>query len=345
MKKIYLIVCIVMMSIMTGCGSTKDNVSQNEYRTVTDLDGNEIQVPSEITNYAVAWSGDLDILAMLDNLEHISAFPEQSLKFPMLLQFYPQLNECIRLPKINVSSESILESGAQVVFLRYSDYPELTEQLKSQNIPVVNINFENYEDMIRSVELVADILNTSEAREEAKRYRKYVEETMAQATNLASEFSGNEATLIVFRDSVDYTAYSPDRMIEAWASLCGMNYLIDTGDSTANVNLTTEQILEYDPDYIFFAFPGNVAGMLEDEKLQSLTAVQNNHVYETPTVFSPFPINGSEGVLQLKWIFSIMWPEETSIDLEKEVCDFYKEFFDIEFTEEQLNEILYGAEE
>lgn len=339
---VFLTICII--GVLAGCSNVK-NKENNEYRTVTDLDGNKIDVPCEITNYAVAWSGDLDILAMLDDCEHISAFPEQSLKFPMLLQFYPQLNNCIRLPKINVSSESIIESGAQVVFLRESDYPELTEQLKNQNIPVVNINFENYEDMIRAVELVADVLNTDEAREKASRYREYVEATMKQAEDLAANYSLNDASLIVFRDSVDYTAYSPDRMIGAWTDLCGMNYLIDTGESTANVNLSVEQILEFDPDYIFFAFPDNVSTMLEDEKMQSLSAVKNHHVYETPTVFSPFPINGSEGVLQLKWIFYIMWPKETNIDIEKEVCDFYREFYNIEFTEEQLNKILYGAEE
>ena len=334
---------VMLLCALAGCGRLTNNALV-ETRTVIDLDGNEIVVPAKIDNYAVAWSGDLDILAMLDNCEHISAFPEQSLKFPMLLQFYPQLQNCIPLPKINASSESILESGAQVVFLRYSDYPELTEQLRSQNIPVININFENYEDMIRAVELVADVLNTDIAREKAKRYREYCEKTMDDAQKLAAKIEGEHSSLIVFRDSVDYTAYSPDRMIGAWTDLCGLNYLINTGESTANVNLTTEQILEFDPDYIFFAFPGNVQGMLADEKLASLKCIKNNHVYETPTVFSPFPINGSEGILQLKWIFSIMWPEETNIDLEKEVCDFYKEFYDIEFTEKQLNEILYGAE-
>ena len=338
----FIVMCTTMMLMgaLSGCGKESQS-KDTDTRIVVDLEGNEIEVPSQITNYAVAWSGDLDILAMLDNCEHISAFPQQSLKFPMLLEFYPQLENCIQLPKINVSSESILESGAQVVFLRYSDYPELTEQLKQQNVPAININFENYEDMIKSVELVADVLNTDEARNEAKQYREYVEKTMEEAVEMASTFDCKDASLIVFRDAVDYTAYSPDRMIGAWTDLCGINYLIDTGESTANVNLTVEQILEYDPDYIFFAFPGNIEKFYENEKLASLKCVKEGNVYETPTVFSPFPINGAEGVLQLKWIFTIMSSDYT-IDIEKEVRDFYREFYDIEFTDAQLKEILYG---
>ncbi len=173
MRAFYRVVCVVTivfsLFVISGCTQRGDIKAETDgYRMVKDLDGNEIMVPSVITNYAVAWSGDFDILAMLDNCEHMSAFPEQSLKFPLLLEVYPNLNNCIRLPKINVSSESILESGAQVVFLRYSDYPELTEQLKNQNIPAINVNFENYDEVIRSVELVADVLNTTEARERQK---------------------------------------------------------------------------------------------------------------------------------------------------------------------------------
>ena len=61
--------------------------------------------------------------------------------------------------------------------------------------------------------------------------------------------------MLNFRDAVDFTAYSKDRLVGSWAELCGITYALDTGNSTSNITLTQEQILEYDPDYIFFTSP------------------------------------------------------------------------------------------
>lgn len=330
--------------LLVGCGQTAAQTENTpaQGRTVVDMQGTEVTVPEVIENYAVAWTGDFDIAAMLDGCEHISAYPDTSLQFEKVMEVYPQLADCIALPKENIAVEAILESGAQVVFLRQSDYPDLTRELRAANVPVVDLNFENYEELKQAVELFAEVLNTQEARDKAALYNAYVDDTIAQVQEFVKTHSGDEEiTVLNFRDAVDFTAYSKDRLVGSWAELCGITYAMDTGDNTSNVTLTQEQVLEYDPDYIFFTFPGNAEKLLANERMQSLTAVQQGHVYDAPAVINSFAVNGTEAVLQMKWAISLIWEGQTTFDLNADMRDFYRTFFDLELSEEETARILY----
>ena len=335
---------ILAVALLAGCGQTavQTDGTAARGRTVVDMQGTEVTVPEVIENYAVAWAGDFDIAAMMDGCEHISAYPDTSLRFEKVMEVYPQLADCIALPKENIAVESILESGAQVVFLRQSDYPDLTRELRAANVPVVDLNFENYEELKHAVELFAEVLNTQEARDKAALYTAYVDDTIAQVQEFVKFHpSDEEITVLNFRDAVDFTAYSKDRLVGSWAELCGITYALDTGNSTSNITLTQEQILEYDPDYIFFTFPGNAEKLLANERLQSLTAVQQGHVYDVPAVINSFAVNGTEAVLQMKWAISLIWEGQTTFDLNVDIRDFYRTFFDLELSEEETARILY----
>lgn len=333
-------------ALLTGCGVSAGTgpagtpEQGTATRTVVDMQGTEVTVPAVIDNYAVAWTGDFDIAAMLDGCEHISAYPDTSLRFEKVMEFYPRLADCISLPKENIAVESLLESNAQVVFLRQSDYPDLTRELRAANVPVIDLNFENYDQLKQAVTLFADVLNTDQAREKAERYNDYLDDTLAQVQDFVQANPCGEVSVLNFRDAVDFTAYSPDRLVGSWAGLCGVTYAMDTDGGTSNVTLTQEQVLAYDPDYIFFTFPGNAEKLLANQQLQSLRAVQQGHVYDAPAVFNSFAINGTEAVLQLKWAISLIWEDESPFDLNADVQDFYRTFFDLELSDEEVTRLL-----
>ena len=345
-KSLILIICVVVMAAIClgGCGDKAAQMNNESTRIVKDMQGTEVTIPAQIDRYAVAWTGDFDIAAMIDNCEHICAYPETSLKFPMVMEIYPQLTNCVPLPKINVSCESILETGAQVVFLRKSDYPELTQQLEEAAVPVIDLNFENYDDLINAVYIFADVMNTDEARNKAKDYDSYVHSTI-EATRHIVDNQNDDISVLNFRDATDYIAYSPDRLVGSWAGLCNIKYSLDTGGDTNNVQLTAEQIIELDPDYIFFTFPDNKDVMLNDPRFQNMKAIKNGNVYDAPAVLNSFAVNGAEAVLQIKWAASLMWPDAVDYDLEKDAQDFYKKYYNLDFTNEEIHSIIWGSTE
>lgn len=337
----FIAIISVMALVFVGCGADSSTVNTSSTRTVIDTAGNEVVIPDVVESYAVVFAGDVDIFAMLDGCEHMSAYSETVLKYELVEKAYPFLKDRVALPRRNVSIESILESGPQVVILRESDYPELAEQLKELNVPVVDMNFEDYESLKKCVTLAADILNTEEARDKAERFNRLLDEEVKESEQFVSSHNLDSGiSVLTFRDADDLEAYSPDRMMRCWSDACKLDYALKEAPGNQNVKLTVEQLSEFDPDYIFFTFGGNAEKMMTDERFVSLTAVKNSHVYQEPAVFNAFAINGCETIMQMKWVMSVIWPDEIDYDIVKEVQDFYTEFFDYEMDDATVKNIL-----
>ena len=338
----FLLVIILFSSVLTACSAENGKSSKaNASRTVVDMEGNEVKIPNVVDNYAVVFAGDFDIVAMLDGCKHMSAFSETILKYEHVLKAFPELNDKIALPRRNVSTESIIESGAQVVILRENDYPELSKQLRQLGIPVVDMNFENFDDLKKCVSIFAEIMNTAEITAKAEKYIKFLDDEVKFSTEFRQRNGLNDKlSVLAMRDADNLEAYSPDRMMSSWSDACGMDYCLKETPGNQNLKLTTEQLLQYDPDYIVFVFDGNAEKFLAAEKVASLSAVKNNHIYQSPTVFNPFVVNGVEVALQMKWMYSVVYPNLVDYDMVKVTKQFYEEYFDYSIDDDELNKIL-----
>lgn len=337
-----LLIIITLCTIFTACAKNDTIINDSpKIRTVIDMSGNKVNIPDVVDNYALVFAGDFDIAAMLDGCEHMSAFPETVLKYKWVKKAYPQLNERIKLPRRNISVETIVESGAQVVILRENDYPDLAKELNAINIPVVDLNFSNFEELKQCVTIFAEIMNTDEIKAKAEKYNAYLDGEIKYAEDFRKRNNLNDDyTVLTLRDADDLEAYSPDRMMAAWSNACGLTYSLKSAPNNQNIKLTVEQILEYNPDYIIFSFDGNVDKFMANEKVSTLNAVKNNHVYQSATVINSFIVNGVEVALQMKWMYSLIYSDLVDFDLIQITKDFYKEFFELELTDEETIDIL-----
>jgi iron complex transport system substrate-binding protein len=111
-------------------------------------------------------------------------------------------------------------------------------------------------------------------------------------------------------------------------------------DPYPNVILTSEQIIEYNPDYIFFVIPGESAKFCSDSAYRTLNAVANNHVYDDPCGLNSWSNAGTESILQFKWAISIFYPDLVDYDIIEETRDFYEQFYGYTPTEQEINDIL-----
>lgn len=342
MKKI--IAFCLSLAVFACCLSSckpASNTTESTH-TITDMSGKTITLPNSIEKYAVVWTSIMDIAAMVDGYEHICAYSDISLKYDMVQHFYGQkLKQAVALPKENISVESIVQSGAEVVFLKTSDYKELATQLEKVSIPVIDMTFENYDELKKVVSLFAEVINTESAITKAQKYSQYVDKSLASmSTYLDNIQQKNTNTAVVFRDAIDFTAYGKNRMKGFWIEKCGFNYVVEQENNNNNINLTKEQLLEYNPDYIFFVFKGNKQKLLEVTELQSLSAIKNNHVYDIPIGFESYGVKGAESVLQLHWVMSTIYKEEPTTEIIGTILDFYKDFYSIQLTETEAKKII-----
>lgn len=348
MKNGLLRIIVILLSIVllgafvAGCQERHniDNEGQQK-RVVTDMSGCRVELPEKVERYAVAWAAISDITTMFDGVEHLVAYPEKSTSFSMYLEKYPNLQDKICLPNEGISVETILSSGAQVVFLKGSDDPVLVEQLRACEIAVVDCEFKDYEGLKDVVLLVAEVFGTEEDEDIAKQYCEYLEREVSNAKSFSDTLPESEKkTVLVIKDTTDYSAYGKTRYTGQWAEMCGGIYSMVNTDLYANVNLTKEQLLEYDPDILFFSMPGQAELFLNDDTWREMSAVKSGNVFNIPSCLNTWSNSGAESALIFEWACAMMYPDKVDYDCYSKISEYYTQFYNFDLTTEDIDEIL-----
>ena len=342
-KIIASIVMFSLMLCMVACGnSSAEDAETSDSRVVVDMSGNEVTIPNEISTYAVAWAGLTDIVAMFDDFDHCAAFPEKSTKFNLLFEFCPNLENKQKLPDTGISAELLINLNVQVVFLKGSDDEDLNNKLKQCGISVIDCEFKDYEELEKVVSIIGETFGTEDAKQIADSYCKFIEEQVESANAITSQILDTDRlSAIVIRDTVDYSAFGQTRYTGKWVEICGADYALENEDSYANVNLTKEQLLEYDPDIIFFSMPGEAQKFLDDSSWSGMKAVQTRRVYNIPNGLNTWSNSGSESALIFPWAQSIMYPTFVSYDINQVVRDYYNDFYSYNLNDSELETILH----
>lgn len=332
------LVLACMLGILFGCVAT-NTLETSKIRTVVDMSGHSVEVPEKVNSYISLWVGSVTITLMLDHGEHMVGCSETAASYPMFDRACKNTHEITYFTNDAITLEGILETGAEVVFYRGKDDADLAEKLIKAGVAAIDVEFNTYDEMMDAIEIIADVMNTEYARETASKYRTYASEMIEKTQSIGNAVQ-DKKSIIVIRDTSNLRAYGVNRFAGRWATLCGGVYALKEGDPNGYVNLTSEQLLEYDPEFIVFVIPGEAKKFIEDSKWSSLTAVKNGHVYENPSVIGTWSNHGSECVLQFGWAMDKLYPGLTDLDIVKEVQYFYKEFYAMDLTETEITAVL-----
>lgn len=208
----------------------------------------------------------------------------------------------ICLSNEGISSEEIIESGVDVVFMKAADDENLYTRLNECGIATIDCQFDTYEELQTVVKMIASVLGTDEASQKAEAYCLYLDDAVADTIAFSDTLGEDDrVSALVMKDTKDYSAYGSGRYTGKWVEMCGANYSMVNEDTYANVNLTSEQIFEYNPNFIFFAMPKQVDKFLEDGTWSDLDAVQNDHVYNIPGGFNTWSNCGAESAARRYW--------------------------------------------
>lgn len=332
------LVVVCLVGILSGC-TTANAPETNKTRTVVDMSGRSVEVPEKVNSYISLWVGSVTITLMLDHGENMVGCSETAASYPMFERACQNTKDITYFTNDAITLEEILETGAEVVFYRGKDNADLAEKLIKAGIAAIDVEFNTYDEMMDAIDIMADVLNTDYARETASKYRTYANEMIEKAQTVGNTVQ-DKKSIIVIRDTSNLRAYGVNRFAGRWATLCGGDYALKEGDPNGYVNLTSEQLLEYDPEIIVFVIPGEAKKFIADSKWSSLTAVKNGHVYENPSAIGTWSNHGSECVLQFGWAMEKLYPEHSDFDLVQEVKDFYNEFYAMELTDSEIAAVI-----
>ncbi|OYP47696.1 hypothetical protein CG709_03300 [Lachnotalea glycerini] len=109
--------------------------------------------------------------------------------------------------------------------------------------------------------------------------------------------------------------------------------------------ISMEQLMMWDPDYIIFA-PGSIYESVgEDSAWQGLSAIKNGNYCEAPSIpynWLGFPpsVNRYIGMI---WMSELLYPEQFDYNLFEETARYYKMFYHCDLSEEVFNQITQNA--
>ena len=102
--------------------------------------------------------------------------------------------------------------------------------------------------------------------------------------------------------------------------------------------VSMEQVLGWDPEYIFVWNAGAYETIISDPSWAAITAVKNGNVYLNPTLPQNWVDRSPNSLRILGCLFTAAtcYPEYCTYDLDTEIRDFFQFMYNVELTDEQL---------
>ena len=219
------------------------------------------------------------------------------------------------------------------------------EQLTELGIPCVGFSTgisDTVECFNQWATLIGEVLQKTVRSEEIVKYGQDVQAMVAERVGtLKPEEKKTALILANYTDSALIAAGST--FGQFWITSAGAENVASEID-TAVRPISLEQIYTWDPDVIllnsFSAFtPEQILNStaVEGHDWSGLKAVKSGDVYKFPLgVYYWFP-PCSDSPLSLQWVAKTIYPELfEDLDLDAEIVKYYKEFYGLDLTEEDL---------
>ncbi|MTD40238.1 ABC transporter substrate-binding protein [Erwinia sp. CPCC 100877] len=359
MKKFGLVALAVLSLFwMTACNQgRKEEVKEekSEARVIVDHYGKEVTLPDKIEKVAILELLPLpSVLAVYQggNVDNLVVMPPDSLNAAensILAEYAPGIlkvsTDAYKNGTINL--EELMNLDPDIIF--YSG-EENAEKLKETGIPAVGFSptaggvsplattekwLEQFEEIFQAKSKVTGIV-------------EYGKETEAEIKKRIAAIPENERVdvmQIAHYNEGTLTVAGKGTFGEYWVDITGGNNVALSAKKNA-VNM--EQVYEWQPKKIFLSTLTSVMPedlynntAIEGHDWSTVEAVQNKEVYKFPLGIHRWWPPSTDAPLTLWWLAKNTYPEQfKDIDLEEKMTDYYKEFYGLELTKEQVKQIL-----
>ena len=351
MKKVFVVLFIALFSILLGCASKTSDSSGTQTRIFTDSAGREVEIPVVITSVAptgplsqvVLYMACPDMLAgiSMDFPENAKGFiPEKYYSLQKFGQFYGR-NASLNMEALIAAAPDVIIDVGEAKEHIAQDMDNLQKQL---GIPVVFVEA-TLETIEKSFLMLGDLTGD---KERADRLGEYCRSTIEHADSSRQFLHDNEKVRVYMATGQNgLNTNAKDSFHADVLRKVGAENVVDIESSTlgAGSEVSFEQILIWNPQVIL------VDSALLYEKLNSdpiwrqVEAIQTGRVYKIPAIPYSFITNppAANRIIGIRWLGWLLYTEQYKINIEDEVRFFFKEFYSIDLSEEQYQQIMLYA--
>lgn len=334
---------IILVASFAGCAPKTENVNNDTANTeveeitgisLFDQAGREVTLekPAEkiVSVYYIS-SAILTALGCEDNIVGIEMKADTRELYKLAAPQYIELPAVGSGKGINVEAIAALSPDLVIIPKKLTDSAVSLEEL---GIPVAVVNPETKTQLAECVNMLGKLCGKEER---AARLVSYYE---AKAKEMAELTASLEKPSVYLCSASSYFSACTSGMYqtELIETAGGVSVTKDIEDSYWQI-ISPEQLVAENPEYIFSVVDAEYTldDIYADEALADVAAIKNRNVYTIPSDIEAWDYPTASSVLGVMWMTSVLhpeaYPEATYISEAKE---FYKTFFNIEVTEENL---------
>ena len=330
---------LLMMLTFIGLICITPALGDTETRTLTDMSGTEITVPSDIQRIAVACQGGVaQEIVIMGDPDMMVAMSSMNL-FPMFMKMYPNVKELPNAGSFDdLNMETILKLKPDVV-INSVTAAKGNAKLAENDIPV----FQAYtgraaaDTIYNEFRAFGELLNNPEKAEELISYWDEKKEFINSRMKAVPE---NERKTVFYTSNKDLGT-DTNWGVSYVATSGGINVAKDLGEAKVN----PEKLAQWDPDVIIVS--GNTDGtylsqeIIDNPQLSGLSAIKNGEVYNVPIGGFWWNRPSPESSLGFLWLAKTLYPDTfEDVDMVSEMKTFFKNFYRYDLSDEEAATIL-----
>lgn len=339
MKKMLALLLSVMMTLMLFTACTAKNEAPAT-RTVVDMSGTEVTIPAQVNTYVESWFAHNAVDLMLNKAEGMLVTCVNKNSQPWMYIVCPNFYKAVSTNfSADMNLEEIIAAKPDVVFGSNEKYRDM---FTAVGIPFINCSFKTYDEMIRSVQLTAEVFG-GEAVDIANRYTSYLKERLDWVAKRVEDIPEEKRTTVAHGNSIyELNFDGANTIIDEWIKYAGGINAAAEGMTGNLQTISMEQVLQWDPDVLITGKPKNqVDQVMSDPAWANLKAVKNGRVYSNPKGVFAWDRYGVESALQPQWCAKLLYPGLfEDFDIAQELKNFYHTFFYYELSDQQAQMIL-----
>jgi iron complex transport system substrate-binding protein len=341
--------------MLPSCGKKSDtekvNVTSAPLREITDMKGNSVKIPENVSRVAFLGGPSGQISYILGVQDRLCAVTKTLTSSELVGIFDPSMKSrpAVRTVSGMVNIEQLIETDPQLVIAGDLD-GEIVQRKSS--IPVAFFGDSmsiGVEDIKNEIRFYSSIFQTEER---AKAYCDYLDSVAAMIRKRTGDIPGKNRKVIFNGYGTSHlVTLGNDTFMKERFEIAGCINAAETVSTAGKKEglhsglgeVSMEQLLQWNPDIIVLD-TGRFEDLAKDSRWMSTKAVKNKQVFIQPAgVFIWDRPTAEAAVLHPLWLAMIAYPEKfKDISFTKEVQKFYREIFHFNLSAEQARKVETG---
>ena len=334
LRNILLILTVLILTLsIVGCRA-EDKDNDKASIEITDHLGREIvfDQPAEtiVSGYYIT-SSMVIALDLQDKIVGVEGRPETRPIYSLAAPEFLDLPTVGTMREFDLEGAAALEPDLVILSVRLKDAVETLEDL---GIKVIAVNPESMEELQEALMMIG---KATGREERAQELIDYYDEKTEEIDQMVKD---QDKVDVYLAGNSSYLSTTSNKMYQhSLIETAGGNNVSGDIDDTYWVEISYEQLLDYNPDVIIAA-PGSdytKEDIENDSSLQGISAIENDQLYFMPSNLENWDSPVPSAIVGTMWLTSVLHEDVYSFDeFKDDTFDFYEKFYNVEIEVDDL---------